>query len=188
MRVVSGTAKGCALKSVPGDTTRPILDRVKTALFDILRPRLDGTLFLDLFAGSGAVGIEALSQGAAFALFVDVVPAATATIRENLQHCRLLERAEIRNTDAFLLLRKSERIFDLVYVAPPQYQGIWVQALHALSERPEVVKRGGLVIAQIDPAEYETLELKDFRETRQAKYGKTLLVFFERCAEDVFDS
>jgi len=180
MRVIAGTARGTKLDAVPGDTTRPILDRVKTALFDILRPRLSGARVLDLFGGSGAIGIEALSQGAEHCTFLDLSRAAVETIRANLTRTHLLERADVRHFDAFSWLRNSAQAFDLIFVAPPQYQALWVQALHLIAERPQLVTPGGQVIVQIDPREYEPLGLTDLTETGQRSYGNTLLVFFER--------
>jgi 16S rRNA (guanine966-N2)-methyltransferase len=180
MRVVSGTARGKQLKSVPGDTTRPILDRVKTSLFDILRPHLPGWQVLDLFAGSGAVGIEALSQGAAHCTFLDLEARAVATIRENLSATGLSERSEVRHTDAFRYLCHVKKSFDLIYIAPPQYHTLWEQALHTIAERPELVTADGLVVVQIDPQEYEAQHLAAFEETDQRKYGNTLLVFYKK--------
>ena len=182
MRVIGGTAKGRELASVPGDSTRPILDRVKTALFDILRPTLPGATVLDLFGGSGAVGIEALSQGAASCVFVDVHPAAAKTIRENLETTKLINQAQIRQTDAFLYLLKTDQKFDLIFIAPPQYIGLWIQALQAIGEHPEVLKPDGQIVVQIDPKESESIPLTDFIETGQRKYGNTLLVFYGRTA------
>ncbi len=179
MRVVAGTAKGTKLLSVPGDTTRPILDRVKTALFDILRPRIREARVLDVFAGSGSVGIEALSQGAAHCVFLDLAKAAVSTIRKNLEATHLSEKAQVRNADAFLYLRKDPEAFDLIYVAPPQFKNLWVEAMQIIAERPAVLKGDGLIVVQIDPKEYEELSLKNFAETRQKKYGNTLLVFYE---------
>jgi 16S rRNA (guanine966-N2)-methyltransferase len=179
VRVVSGKAKGRNLLAVPGDTTRPILDRVKTALFDVLRPTLPGTSILDLFAGSGSVGIEALSQGAEHCTFIDLARAATETIRKNLATTGLTEQAEVRNTDAFLFLEKNQRAFDLIYIAPPQYKALWVEALRALAERPETLSPNGQIIVQIDPEEYEPVELSNFQEVSKRTYGKTVLVFFQ---------
>lgn len=179
MRVIGGKARGMRLDSVPGDSTRPILDRVRTALFDILRPRLAGIRMLDVFGGSGSVGIEALSQGAAHCTFLDINNNAFKTIRKNLEHTKLSEQALVFNTDAFSFLRRSTEQFDLIYVAPPQFKGIWLEALHTIAERPTLLAPGGLIVAQIDPKEYEPLALTGFHETRQAKYGKTLLVFIE---------
>ena len=155
MRVVGGNAKGRSLKSVPGQTTRPILDRVKTALFDTLRPEIAGVRMLDLFAGTGAVGIEALSQGADQVVFVDLEKKAIETIKENLQVTNLRTKAQIRHQDAFTYLRNTDYTFDIVYIAPPQYKALWVKALHQIAERPEIVNEGGLLIVQIDPKEYE---------------------------------
>ena len=101
MRVVAGSARGKKLFVVPGQGTRPILDRVKTSLFDILRPRIPGMNMLDLFAGSGSVGIEALSQGAAHCTFIDLGHKAIATIKRNLASTGFSDRAEVRQADAF---------------------------------------------------------------------------------------
>jgi 16S rRNA (guanine966-N2)-methyltransferase len=180
MRVVSGKARGITLKAVPGDGTRPILDRVKTALFDILRPRITGWRALDLFGGAGSVGIEALSQGAEHCIFLDLSAAAVKTIKENLVATRLTEQAEVRHTDAFGYLRHASKTFDFIYVAPPQFESLWVQAMHIIAERPELVNEGGLVVVQIDPKEYEALNLSSFKEAAQRKYGNTLLLFFEK--------
>lgn len=178
MRVIGGTARGIPLKAVPGDTTRPILDRVKTPLFDILRPDLPGLRVLDLFAGTGAVGIEALSQGAARAVFLDIEKRAVETIRHNLSATKLSDHAEVRLTDAFLYLKKVTESFDLIYIAPPQYKGIWVEALRAIEERPQVLARDGQVIVQIDPKEFEEVQLATLALADRRKYGATELLFF----------
>lgn len=180
MRVISGSAKGRRLKSVPGETTRPVLDRVKTTVFDILRPNLSETLFLDLFAGSGGIGIEALSQGAERCVFLDLAKPAIETIRENLKVTELEEQSEVRCADAFGFLRRTQQTFDIIYVAPPQYEDLWTQALFTIAERPDLVSPEGVVIAQIHPQEYESLQLTDFTEQRTKKIGNTLLVFYQR--------
>ncbi len=180
MRIIGGTAKGRKLLSVPGSTTRPILDRVKAPLFDILRPNLPEMEILDLFAGSGSVGIEALSQGAKHCTFLDLTSKATDTIKENLQTCDLRGKAEVRTTDAFAYLRKAKRSFDLIYVAPPQYENLWVEAMHHIAERPHLVESRGLVVVQIDPKEYEVLSLREFDLEQERKYGNTMLLFFRK--------
>lgn len=180
MRVIAGKAKGRNLKSVPGDSTRPILDRVKTSLFDILRPELEGTFFLDLFAGSGSVGIEALSQGAVRAVFLDLEPQAVETIKENLKITGLSNQAEVKNIDAFRFLRNTSQAYDIIYVAPPQYQTLWSLALQTIAERPDILTQNGLIIAQIDPKEYEPLDLREFQEVDQRTHGNTMLVFYRR--------
>ena len=108
MRVVSGSARGIQLEAVPGDTTRPILDRVKTALFDTIRPEIQGIKMLDLFGGSGSVGIEALSQGARHCTFLDLASAAVRTIENNLKKCKLSSSAIVQKTDAFGFLKRSK--------------------------------------------------------------------------------
>jgi 16S rRNA (guanine(966)-N(2))-methyltransferase RsmD len=178
MRVIGGTAKGRLLKAVPGDSTRPILDRVKTPLFDILRPQLEGIQMLDLFGGTGAVGIEALSQGAQHCVFLDTNPRAVATIKENLTSCELLSRSEVRHTDAFIYLKNCSKQFDLIYVAPPQYKGLWIEAMRMIAERPHLLTPRGQIIVQIDPKEYEPLQLETLHENQQRKYGSTELIFY----------
>jgi 16S rRNA (guanine(966)-N(2))-methyltransferase RsmD len=190
MRVIGGLAKGKKLLAVPGHGTRPIMDRVKTALFDTLRPRIAGADMLDLFAGSGSVGIEALSQGAASCTFIDMGRHAIDTIKKNLVHTGLSDRAEVRQMDAIAYLRGTTKDFDLIYIAPPQYKGLWEAAMRLLAERPELVRTtsggsdddtgAGLAIVQIDPREYRSADLGEFRETKQKRYGNTLLVFYER--------
>lgn len=179
MRVVGGSARGCRLASVPGDTTRPIMDRVKTALFDILRPSIAGVSVLDCFSGTGAVGIEALSQGAGDCTFLDLEKRAIETIRKNLETTHLTDKADVRHTDAFRYVKNCQKAFDLIYVAPPQYEGLWLEMMHMLAERPERLAPGGQIVVQIDPKEYNkedfsTLDLRDER-----RYGNTLLLFYQ---------
>jgi 16S rRNA (guanine(966)-N(2))-methyltransferase RsmD len=180
MRIIGGTAKGRKLKAVPGSTTRPILDRVRTSLFDILRPNLTDTIWLDLFAGTGSVGIEALSQGAKHCTFTDLADLAVQTINENLENTELKSKATVKKMDAFRFIKHCNESYDYIYIAPPQYQNIWEQAIYAVAERPEMLKSNGSIIIQIDPKEYSPLALTNFQETEQRKYGNTLLVFYKR--------
>ncbi len=182
-RVIAGTARGFRLLSVPGDKTRPIMDRAKEALFNILRPSLEGAALLDLFAGTGAVGIEALSRGAAFVRFVDNQRAAIQTVRVNLETTGLDQGAQVVQGDAFAhLARKPDHAFDYIYIAPPQYHELWKRALIAVDQQPVWLVEDGWAIVQIDPKEYEKLDLQNLDEFDQRKYGKTLLVFYERKA------
>ena len=175
IRVISGRAKGRKLKKVPGDTTRPIMDRVKENLFNILGPDVVGSRWLDLFAGTGQVGIEALSRGAVGVVFVDNVWPAIRTIKDNLQHTGLAAEAQVVQTDALKYLTQTAvKPFDVVYVAPPQYQGIWVQVMTLLDERPSaLLTPDGMVIVQIDPKEYEALPLRNLTLVDQRQYGNT---------------
>lgn len=186
LRVIAGSARGRKLKPVPGDSSRPIMDRVKEALFSILGGSMHGERWLDLFGGTGSVGIEALSRGADYCLFIDINGQAIRTIHENLESTRLAERAEVRRADALKFLAGGpppDERFEVIYIAPPQYQGIWRQALETLDAQPDWLLPDGIAVVQLDPREYEevtptTLELYD-----QRKYGNTLLLFFERPGE-----
>ncbi len=180
IRVVAGTAKGRRLRLVPGVGTRPVRDQVKEALFNILAPQIDGCAFLDLFAGTGSVGIEALSRGAARSTFVEKHPRAVETIRFNLQHTGLSEPARVIHGDVFdVLAAGSPEFFDLVYVAPPQYSKLWSRVVVGLDQRDDWLNPDAWVIAQIDPKEHEPLKLRRLVEIDRRKYGQTMLVFYE---------
>jgi 16S rRNA (guanine(966)-N(2))-methyltransferase RsmD len=179
MRVITGKAKGRQLFSVPGDSTRPITDRVKVALFDILYQRVFEALVLDLFAGTGAVGIEALSRGATQATFVECNPRALATLRHNLQLTGLQDNARVVHADVFKFLASYQgQGFDIIHVAPPQYRGLWAQTLQALDRSP-LLAPDGVAVAQIHPKEYQPLDLRNLLLSDQRKYGSTLLCFYE---------
>jgi 16S rRNA (guanine(966)-N(2))-methyltransferase RsmD len=197
MRVVAGSAKGRRLKGPATPETRPVMDRVKTALFDILAPDIGDTRFLDLFAGTGSIGIEALSRGAEAATFDELSPEALKLVRENLAITRLAERAETVRADAFKFLesaRAAGRHFDIVYIAPPQYAGMAARAVSQLDMAP-LTEPGDLVIAQIHPREHRELEALQTRRLRrydERRYGSTVLVFYEDAgdqgdADDVLD-
>ncbi len=180
LRVIAGKARGKKLKAVPGDSTRPVTDRVKEALFSIIGSDIRSASFLDLFAGTGGVGIEALSRDADFALFVELDRRALRVIHENLAHTGLADRAAVYRRDAFRLLsRPPERHFDFIYIAPPQYKGMWDRSLRALERNGAWRRADTRVIAQIDPKEFdaalrfEYLELED-----QRRYGSTMLLFY----------
>ncbi len=181
LRVISGSARGRKLRLVPGNTTRPISDRVKEALFNILRDDIQGCQLLDLFAGTGSVGIEALSRGASFVRFIDRNRSAVKTIFQNLEITGLEKGAEVLFLDAFELISRSpDHVFDYVYIAPPQYIGLWKQALLNLDDSPDWLVEDGWIIVQIDPKEYELLTLRNFSEFDQRTYGNTSLIFYER--------
>jgi 16S rRNA (guanine966-N2)-methyltransferase len=179
VRIIAGAAKGRKLVAVPGKGTRPITDRVKSALFSILGPDIEGATFLDLFAGTGSVGLEALSRGAGHVVFVDRARKAIETIRRNVETIGLLDRAEVLYEDAFRYLRQApaDEAFDYIYVAPPQYQNLWAEALLALNEKP-LLASDGLIIVQIYPKEYHELALPNLSLVRERRYGSTALYFY----------
>ena len=216
MRVISGTAKGRPLKPA-GAATRPITDRVKESLFDILAARVVGANLLDLFAGAGSVGIEALSRGARAATFVELDRDALHAIHANLETTRLTDRARVVRLDVFKFIRHGggviasaakqspshepeitssqseaplagkqllamtqsvgEGKYDLIYIAPPQYKGLWAETLRALDGSALLAERG-IVVAQIHPKEYTELALTKLELFDQRKYGSTLLCFY----------
>lgn len=180
MRVISGSAKGRRLKSVPGDSTRPITDRVKESLFNIIGSDILEATFLDLFAGTGSVGIEALSRGAKGALFIDLERSAIKTVNENLKLTRLADNAEVLRGDALGILDgRANNKFDYIYIAPPQYKGLWIRAIKKLDENLDWLSEDGWVIVQIHPREVDDPELNQLIEFDRRNYGSTTLLFFQ---------
>jgi 16S rRNA (guanine(966)-N(2))-methyltransferase RsmD len=187
LRVVTGEAKGRKLKTLKTMTgTRPIMDRVKTALFDILANEVRGSRFLDLFAGTGGVGIEALSRGAAHTTFIEMDRKIMQLVRDNLQITKLADRADTLQADAFKFLEQAASSFarrapyDIVYVAPPQYHEMAARALSLLDSSP-LVPDTGLVIVQVDPKERASVvsvSCTRLHLVRERRYGNTLLMFY----------
>lgn len=179
MRVITGTAKGRKLQMVPGDSTRPITDRAKEALFSILDDWILDARILDLFGGTGAVGIEALSRGAAHAHFIDYNRQATQTILTNLRLCNLTSRATVQRLDSFKFIKRYQGDpFNIVYVAPPQYQDIWRKMLQQIDERPDLLAESAIIIVQIHPREDEPVNLEHLREFDRRKYGSVSMLFY----------
>jgi len=198
MRVVTGSARGRKLKGPKTPGTRPIINRVKTALFDILSWQVEQARFLDLFAGTGSVGIEALSRGAASATFIEISPPIVKLIRENLLITGLSERAEVLHMDSFTFLQTQTahagplaltppRVYDMIYVAPPQYQKLGERAL-GLLDSSSLLATDGLVIVQIHPKEQPgvaAVPLGRLVQTDERRYGSTLLMFFHARTQEV---
>ncbi len=180
LRVIAGSAKGRRLKKVPGDTTRPIMDRVKEALFNIIGTKIVDATFLDLFGGTGSVGIEALSRGARQAVFIERDKLAYKTIQANLELTKLRKNSVLHRMDAFdYLKRKPAYPFDFIYIAPPQYKTLWKQSLDALEQNPGWLHDNTRVIIQIDPKEHEQVQTPHLIEVDRRKYGNTLLLFLQ---------
>jgi 16S rRNA (guanine966-N2)-methyltransferase len=180
MHVTTGKAKGRKLKSVPSDETRPITDRVKQAIFNILAEDVRDSIWLDLFAGTGAVGIEALSRGARRVTFIDQNSLAIRTIESNLRATQLSQNARVVRQDAFKYITAYPNdAFDFIYIAPPQYKGLWADAVLALDRTSAWLTANGAVIVQIDPHEYHEMALSSLELVDQRKYGSTLLCFYE---------
>jgi 16S rRNA (guanine(966)-N(2))-methyltransferase RsmD len=182
MRVIAGSAKGLKLASVPGKSTRPITDQVKEALFNIIGFDVVGKAFLDLFGGTGAVGIEALSRGAEHVVFLDINYQAYNVIKENLEATNLALYATVMKKDAFVYLRQEpDQEFDYIYIAPPQYKSIWEHTMLTLDENPGWTHLDTILIVQIHPKEFKrNLIYTNFIVYDQRSYGDTLLIFYER--------
>jgi 16S rRNA (guanine(966)-N(2))-methyltransferase RsmD len=181
LRIISGTAKGMRINSVPGDSTRPITDRVKESLFNIIGNDIVEASILDLFGGTGSVSIEALSRNAKRAKIIDLHPSAIKTIKSNLEITRLYDKAEVIRMDSLIFLKNNPfEDFDYIYIAPPQYKQIWIKTIEILDISPNWLHADGWIIVQIHPIEYEELILNNFIEFDKRKYGSTMLIFFEK--------
>ena len=136
MRVIAGKARRLNLKTIPGNETRPTTDRIKETLFNILQPEIPGCRFLDLFSGSGAIGIEALSRGAEYAVFVEKNPKACTCIRENLSFTKLTDGGKLLNMDVLQALRSLEggEPFDCIFMDPPYDKGLEKDVLYAFRD------------------------------------------------------
>ncbi|HEX2088497.1 MAG TPA: 16S rRNA (guanine(966)-N(2))-methyltransferase RsmD [Actinomycetota bacterium] len=178
MRVVAGSAKGTRLAPVPAGT-RPVSDRAREGLFSSLGAAVEGARVLDLYAGTGAMGIEALSRGAASAMFVDSAPAAAKTIAENLRRTRLLGRAEVRRLDVLRGLRQRPGQFDLVLADPPYKLGqADLDALVAALRESGTVAAGGRVALTRRRGSYIPVIPVDWHLTKQLTYGDALVLVF----------
>lgn len=180
MRIIAGTAKGRRLRALKGRRTRPTSDRVRETLFNILGDRVIGANFLDLFAGSGDVGIEALSRGAGRAVFVDVSQRAAGVIRENLSVCGILDGYNVicrTVASALNLLEERGEKFDLVFLDPPYASGLAAQTLGRISGKT-LLPAEGLVVAE---HHHKTLLAEDYgtlRCLRRRTIGETALSFY----------
>lgn len=169
MRVITGSAKGRRLETLSGEEVRPTTDRIKEAVFSIVQFQIQGRKFLDLFAGSGQMGIEALSRGAAEAVFVDNKKQAVEIIRKNLNATKLADNARVLNTDSIGFLSMKSGDFDIAFLDPPYSKGILQNALELL---PQVMKKSGVIICE-NPLDEELPEqLGDFILDRQYRYGR----------------
>ena len=173
MRIITGTAKGCRLKAPKGMSTRPTSDRIKESLFSILGSLVLDASVLDLFAGTGGLGLEALSRGASHAVFVD---ASTADIiRENAEHARLLGNSEIVHREAISFLGHlagGERRFDLIFCDPPYHKGLWEKAL-VMVDRGDLLLPGGVLVVEHGGDERRLPDLRALECVREVSYGHT---------------
>ena len=179
MRVITGSARGRRLKELEGLETRPTTDRVKEGLFSALQCDIEGRRVLDLFAGTGQLGIECLSRGAAFAVFVDRREDAARLVGENLALTGLRDRARVVRGDSLEYLRTSGEKFDLVFLDPPYQAGLLEPAL-ALLAGFDILNPHGIIVAEHPADRVLTAPGESCRVRRTYRYGKIGLTVFRR--------
>ena len=179
MRVITGKARGVQLKTPEGMLTRPTADRVKEALFSIINFDLPGASVLDLFAGTGQLGIEALSRGADRAVFIDAREDACKIIRENIRRTKFENQARVIRSDYLEYLRRCKEKFDIILLDPPYAEVFLENALKSITEI-DILQSGGIIIAE-RPIEKELLlDFEGFTRSKDYKYGKTLLTIYRK--------
>ena len=175
MRIITGKARGKRLVTLEGRDVRPTTERVKESLFNIIQFDIEGRRFLDLFAGSGQIGLEAVSRGAKQAVLVDCAKESLAVIRQNVEHSGLGESVQVvQGTFDSYLLRK-DGFFDLAFLDPPYETGLLQQALPLVAER---MRKGGTVICEHPAEESLPEQAGDFVQARSYKYGKIMLTLY----------
>ena len=179
MRVISGIAKGTVLKTPDGMLTRPTTDRVKEALFSIIQFDVPGAKILDLFGGTGQLGIEALSRGAKLAVFVDAQKSACSLISENLKRTRMENCAKVVCSDYANFLKKSLETYDIILLDPPYAENFLENALKMITEI-DILQSGGIIVAERPVEKKMELELAGYTRSRDYKYGKTLLAIYRK--------
>jgi len=187
MRIIAGSLRGKKIKSLPGLATRPLLGRIKKSLFDILGDRVVDASFLDLYAGSGSVGIEALSRGARYVLFVEKEIPLTGLIRENLRRCKLEKRGKVIEMNVLNYIRERGKFslneqFDLIFAGPP-YKLNLIKDTLSIILKFSLLKKDGWVICQHHFKE-KMPEKEGFLSVfRKERYGKTVMSFYKMCAK-----
>lgn len=180
MRVISGSARGRQMKAVPGNGTRPTTDKVKEALFSIIGPFFEGGNILDLFAGTGGLGIEALSRGMEHAIFIDLDPKSIATIHDNLQVTKFSGQAEVYKNDAkraLKVLSKREVKFGLVFVDPPYRLKNGDELMQQMAELG-LLAQGATIVLEHDAAYTYPEQFGDFQMWRKAEYGEAAISIY----------
>lgn len=181
MRIISGKAKGTKLNTLEGEVTRPTLDNVKEAVFNIIQAEIVGSVFLDLFSGSGAIGLEAASRGARKAILCEKNKLAIDIINKNIQKTKLGDIVELHKTSFDKLLENLNEKVDLIYIDPP-YKTDYVYESLKIIEEKQIIKEDSIIIVETDD---EKKILKQISELKlsildQRKYGRVHLIFLKR--------
>ena len=179
MRVITGKARGIVLKTPEGMLTRPTADRVKEALFSIIQFEIPGARVLDLFGGTGQLGIEALSRGAASAVFVDSREDACKLIRENLKRTKLETQGKVIRSDYLQYLKRCADRFEIIILDPPYAEVFLENALKAITEI-DILHSGGIIVAERPTGKDLPWEFEGFTRSKDYKYGNTVLAIYRK--------
>jgi len=179
MRVITGKARGVQLKTPEGMETRPTTDRVKEALFSIIHFDIPGARVLDLFGGTGQLGIEALSRGAKSAVFVDAREESCRLIKENLKRTHLEQDAKVVRSDYLAYLSRAKEQFDIILLDPPYAEVFLENALKRITEI-DILHSGGIIVAERPLGKELPWEFDGFERSRDYKYGKILLTIYRK--------
>ena len=179
MRVITGKARGVALKTPEGLQTRPTTDRVKEALFSIIQFDIPGARVLDLFGGTGQLGIEAISRGAASVVFVDSGEPACRLIRENLNRTKLTEQAQVLRSDYLQYLKRCKDRFDIIFLDPP-YAEIFLENSLKIITEIDILQSDGIIVAERPLGKELPWEFEGYSRSRDYKYGNTLLTVYRK--------
>ena len=182
MRVISGTARGVALKTPDGQATRPTIDRVKEALFSIIHFDIPGAEVLDLFAGTGQLGIEALSRGASGAVFIDSQQKACDLINENLRRTHLKDKARVVRCEYEQYLRQCNKKFGIIFLDPPYCEEFLEKSLNLILEI-DILQSGGIIVAERPLGKELSFEHPSLTRSKDYKYGKVLLTIYRKETE-----
>lgn len=181
MRIISGKAKGTKLYTLEGTNTRPTLDRVKESIFNIIQRDIPNAVVLDLFAGSGAIGLEMLSRGAQKAILCDSSEEAIKIIKKNVQKTHMEEKSEIYNIDFKYCIEKVQKQkFDIIYIDPPYNTNFIVQALQSIIEK-NILHPDGIIILETDDEERILREIEEIEVAivDKRKYGRAIIIFLK---------
>ena len=179
MRVISGKARGINLKTPDGLLTRPTIDRVKEALFSIINFDIPTSNVLDLFGGTGQLGIEALSRGAKSAVFVDQREDACKLIKENLKRTKLEQDAKVVRMDYLDYLKRSREKFDIIFLDPPYAEVFLENALKCITEI-DILQSGGIIVAERPLGKDLPWDFEGYTRSKDYKYGKVLLTIYRK--------
>ena len=179
MRVITGSARGRRLKELPGLETRPTTDRVKEGIFSSIQFEIEGRRVLDLFGGTGQLGIEALSRGAAHCTFVDLRKEAAALIRENIKACGFQDQTHVVQGDAISFLSGCREKFDLIFLDPPYQSDLLDRALETIAAIDNVSENGIIVCENGSTADWPEVQ-PPYRLQKEYRYGKIRTALYRR--------